>query len=233
LKIILTSILVAFSFTVCAQSKFYKLSIGGGAGLTTSYADLQEHNLGTAFYGTADFIFTPFLSLGLEVQNGKVKGGQSNADKYGRRFINNYRSISANGKVYLGTFVDYKHSMLLEYLKGLYLGSGIGAIQHHVNQLSQRIPNAPPEVYTPYTKEAFIPINVGINYYIPNQYGQYRYVLNVNYQSNITLGDGLDGYNTSVMRYENGKPDIFTYFTLGVKYNFGLVGLSEKTFKRY
>ena len=232
MKIILTSFLLAFCLNLCAQSNFYKLSLGGGAGFTKSYADLQEHNYGEAIYGTADFSFTPFLSLGFEIQNGTVKGGQSNLDKYNRKFKNNYRSVSANGKVYLGAFVDYQNSLFFEYIKGLYLGAGIGAIQNRVNELQSEA-NAHPQVYNSQSKEIFIPLNLGINYYIPDKNGHYRYVVNLNYQSNITLGEGLDGYDYSTVRYENGNPDVFTYITLGIKYNFGLIGVSNKTFKRY
>ncbi|MET3112713.1 hypothetical protein AAKU52_000431 [Pedobacter sp. CG_S7] len=232
MKIILTSFFLAFSLNLCAQSNFYKLSLGGGAGFTKSYADLQEHNYGEAIYGTADFSFTPFLSLGFEIQNGTVKGGQSNQEAYNRKFKNNYRSLSANGKVSLGAFVDYQNSLFFDYIKGLYLGAGVGAIQNRVTEL-QRENNTPEQVYMPTSKEIFIPLNLGINYYIPNRYGQYSYVVNVNYQSNITLGEGLDGYDSSTVRYKNGNPDVFTYITLGIKYNFGPIGVSNKTFKRY
>lgn len=233
MKIILTSIFLAFSISVYAQSNFYKLSIGGGAGFTRSYADLQEHNYGKALYGTADFFITPFTSLGVEYQDGSVKGGQNNLDRSGSRFDNSYRSLSINGKVFLGAFVAYKHSKLLDDLKGLYVGAGVGAIQNRLFDLQPNNRDEPEQVYRPLSREAFIPLNLGLNYYLPDKYGQYRYALNVNYQGNITLGEGLDGYDSSTIRFQNGKPDVFTYLTLGLKYKFGLIGITPKTFKRY
>jgi len=233
LKIILTSLLLAFSISVYAQSNFFKLSIGGGTGFTRSYADLYEHNFGEAIYGTADYFITPFLSLGFEAQNGTVKGGQSNLEPSGLRFKNSYRSITANGKVYLGAFIDYQRSTFLEQIKGLYLGAGVGLIQNRNFDLKQSNPNESDRIYKAFSREAVLPINLGFNYYLPNKQGYYRYVLNANYQGNITLGEGLDGYDPSTLRFENGNPDVYTYLTLGLKYNFGPIGIAKKTFKRY
>ena len=233
MKIILTSILLAFCIGVNAQSNFYKISVGGGAGLTRSYTDLEEHNFGEALYGTADFFFTPFLSLGLEAQKGNVKGGQSNMEPSGMRFKNNYLSATVNGKVFLGEFIKYQHSTFLEQIKGLYLGSGVGLIHNRLVNLKRNNRDEPNRVYKYSSTDAVIPLNVGLNYYLPNKKGFYRYVVNVNYQSNITLGEGLDGYDPATIRFENGNPDIYTYLTLGVKYNIGPLGVSKKTFKRF
>jgi hypothetical protein len=233
LKIILTCIFLACSFCVTAQSSFYKISLGGGAGITRSYADLPEKNNAVAVYGTVDYLFTPFISLGLEVQQGQVKGGQNKVDPYGRRFANDYRSVTINGKLALGNLVDYKNNVWFNHLKGLYVGSGFGFIQNRVNQLDRGIENAPDQLYIPFTKEPVIPLNIGMNYFFPDRYGQYRYVANINIQSNITIGEGLDGYDSTIATFRNGKPDIFSFFSLGIKYNFGPEGVSQKTFKKY
>ncbi len=224
--------MLAFTINVCAQSNFYKLSLGGGAGLTKAFTDIENSNHGKAIYGTADFLFTPFLSLGLEVQNGVLTGGQNDPDPAGRKFKNKYRSLAAIGKVSLGNFLNYNRSTFLEQFKGLYFGAGVGAIQNRVVEL-YRPAKEPIQVFIPYTKEIYIPLNLGLNYYIPNKKGQYRYVANVNYQTNISLGEGIDGYDYTTIKRSNDKPDIFTYLTIGVKYNFGLLGVSDKTFRRY
>ncbi|MNL25237.1 hypothetical protein D3C87_1467120 [compost metagenome] len=59
--------------------------------------------------------------------------------------------------------------------------------------------------------------------------GYYRYGLNLNYQSNITLGEGLDGYNNSPLKFKSGNPDIYSYVSIGLKYYFGPMGLSIKS----
>ena len=233
MKIILTSLFLACSLFVNAQSSFYKISLGGGAGITRSHADLPEKNYAAAIYGTADYLFTPFISLGLEAQQGQIKGGQNKADQFGRRFTNDYRSLTVNGKVALGQFVNYKHHAALNHLKGLYLGTGFGFIQNRINELHRGIVDAPQLVYIPATKEPIIPINLGLNYFFPDRYGQYRYVANINFQRTIAVGEGIDGYDTTVITFKNGKPDMFSFFSLGIKYNFGPEGISQKTFKKY
>ena len=233
MKIILTSIFLACSFYVTAQSSFHKISFGAGAGITRSYADLPEKNNAAAVYGTVDYQFTPFISLGLEVQQGQIKGGQNEVDPYGRRFKNDYRAITLNGKLALGSIVDYKNNPLFNHIKGLYVGTGFGFIQNRVNELLRGIENAPEQVYIPYNKEPVIPLNIGMNYFFPDRYGQYRLVANINVQSNITIGEGMDGYDITTVTFRNGKPDIYSFFSLGIKYNFGPLGLSQKTFKKY
>ena len=224
--------MLALTLNVSAQSNFHKLSLGGGAGMTKTYTDIENSSYGQAVYGTADFLFTPFLSLGLEAQMGILKGGQDDIDPAGRKFKNKYRSIAAIGKISLGNFINYNRSAILEHIKGLYLGAGVGAIQNRVVEL-YRPANEPVQVFIPYTKEIYIPLNLGLNYYIPNKQGYYRYVANINYQTNISLGEGIDGYDYTTVKKTNDKPDIFSYLTIGVKYNFGLLGVSEKTFRRY
>jgi hypothetical protein len=233
MKIILTSIFLACTLCVTAQSSFYKISLGAGAGMTRSYADLQEKNYAGAFYGTADYLFTPFISLGMEVQSGKIEGGQRRPDLYGRRFTNNYQSFTLNGKMALGQIINYKHHTFLSHLKGLYVGSGIGFIQNGVDELSKSLGNVPNQVYLSSSTEPVIPFNLGLNYFFPNRNGQYKYVANINVQSNITIGEGMDGYDTTFLTLRNGKADIFSFFSFGIKYNFGLEGFSEKTFKKY
>ncbi|WP_448636074.1 hypothetical protein [Pedobacter panaciterrae] len=53
--------------------------------------------------------------------------------------------------------------------------------------------------------------------------GYYRYGINANYQSTISLDGGLDG------REETSNTDIYTYFSIGIRYQFGPMGLSTKT----
>lgn len=47
-----------------------------------------------------------------------------------------------------------------------------------------------------------------------------------------TLDYGLDGYDDTKITFKSEKPDIYTFLSIGVKYNFGTMGLSRKTFRR-
>lgn len=239
MKTIFTVLILALSLGASAQSNFYKFSIGAGGGVTQSFADLKKHAFGTAGYGTLDYLFTPFISLGLEAQMGEINGGDQQTEPSGRQFINGYKSITANGKIALGQLVDYERSNFLNSIKGLYFGAGLGIIQNKMKGIIRykADPKSSTGLYkfpgTDESKDISIPLNLGINFYFPNHYGYYRYGINVNYQANITLGEGLDGYDDSTWLLKNGSPDIYTYFTIGFRYYLGPVGLSKKTFISY
>lgn len=52
--------------------------------------------------------------------------------------------------------------------------------------------------------------------------------MNINLQSNLTIGEGLDGYDDSPVKFKNSSPDIYNYYSVGIKYHFGPVGISKK-----
>ncbi|ATP58439.1 hypothetical protein CPT03_19215 [Pedobacter ginsengisoli] len=208
--------------TATAQSNFYKLSLGGGGGLTQSFMDYEKHKFGKSIYGVGEFFFTPFISLGGEGQIGRIKGEGGNLDK--KSFVNSYKSFTINGKIYLGAVIDYRRNSFSNAMKGLYLGAGLGGVLNNVSGAE-----------TPKTKDIIIPLNIGYTYYFPDKSGYYRYGINVNYQTNLSLDDGLDGYEefysppAGVDRKPNTYTDIYTYFSIGIRYQFGLMGLSRKT----
>lgn len=236
-RIITSFFLLAFALSSFAQSNFYKISIGGGAGITQSFTEVKKHDFGLAGYGTLDYLLTPFASIGMEIQKGEINGGDYHTDPLNRQFVNSYSAFSFNGKIFLGMFMDdrYRYDGPAEVLKGIYLGSGIGVIKNSPLYTTGLSPDDPNHTYTAQStsKDVFLPINLGINLYFADGDGFYRYVLNFNYQGNFTLGEGLDGYDDSKTTFKSGKSDIYTFASVGVKYNFGKLGLSRKTFRRY
>lgn len=234
MKATLTTLLFVLSaITVFSQSNFYKIGIGGGAGITQSFTDVQKHGYGSAAYGVADYFFTPFISLGVEGQIGQINGGDIHTDPYNRQFINSYKSFTINGKIYLGGIINYNYSEVGNILKGLYIGGGLGAIKNKMTGIVRVNP------YTGYkypgqnqSKDILIPMNLGINFYFPDRAGDYRYVLNFNFQSIIDIGEGLDGYNDSPVKFKNSYPDMYSYISAGIRYQLGPVGLYRKTFRK-
>lgn len=219
-----------FCINANAQSNFYKMTIGGGAGATQSFADLAKQDFGLAGYGTFDYNFTPFLSLGVEGQMGEINGGDVYTDPNYRQFINRYKTFTINGKVSLGALIDYGRTGFSNVIKGLYVGAGAGIV---MNKMRFVVREKPDDGYIfpglDSSKDLLVPLNLGINFNFADRYGYYKYSLNVNYQSNITLGEGLDGYDDSARRFKNGSPDIYNFFSIGLRYHFGTVGLSTKT----
>jgi hypothetical protein len=213
LKAIFTSILaLLLCLTATAQSNFYKLSLGGGGGLTQSFTDYEKYKFGKSIYGVGEFFFTPFISLGGEGQIGRIKGESRDPTFETPQFVNAYKSLTINAKLYLGALIDYKRNGFSNTIKGLYMGAGLGGILNNISGAE-----------TPKTKDIIVPLNIGYTYYFPNKAGYYRYGINANYQSTISLDGGLDG------REETSHTDIYTYFTIGIRYQFGPMGLSTKT----
>lgn len=232
MKTILALLLpVILYVNAAAQSNFYKLGLGGGVGLTQSFADLNKHDFGLSGYGTLDYYLTPFISLGMEGQFGEINGGDVYKDPNMRQFINTYKAVNLNGKLALGALIDYKHSDFANVIKGLYVGAGVGAIMNKMKFVVREKPDGSGYIFPGKDKstDLLVPLNLGINFNFADRSGYYRYGLNVNYQSNITLGEGLDGYDDSPIRFKSGNPDIYNYFSIGLKYYFGPMGLSIKS----
>ncbi|TCD03256.1 outer membrane beta-barrel protein [Pedobacter psychroterrae] len=209
-----------FTLLLClnadAQSNFYKLGIGAGYGITQSYTDLPKSKSGQVFYAALDYSMSPGLSLGIEYQNGNIRGeGQGNSTD-SRVFTNSFASAAIIGKLYL--------------TKWLYIGGGAGIIHNTMvkierNGVSDSLSYRGNDV----SNDLLLPLNTGISYYFSDYAGRSRYGINLNLQYNITLGEGLDGYDNSFTTFRNDKPDIYTYFSVGLSYRFGWLGISKKS----
>lgn len=227
-------LLVFRSVTGYAQSNFYKIGVGIGAGATQSFGDVYNKGTSVAAYAAADYYFTPYLNLGLEYQQGRIQGGDVETDKYHREFNNDYKAILVNGKVQLGILLDYQNSGFLNAIRGVYVGTGLGAIQNrHKNPVRTSIATGETFAGTDSSREIFIPLNVGINIYYPDRIGTNRFVFNINYQTNISFGEGIDSYDNSANSFKTGIPDMYVFLSAGVRYQFGLVGLSRKSFRKF
>lgn len=228
MKTALTSFLALFlCFNVFAQTNFYKLSAGAGLGLTQSFTDVANNDFAPSAYGTLDYFMTPFLSLGGELQYGRIK---ASPDRYDRQFVNSYKSASLNGRVYLGALIDYDRSAFFNAVKWAYVGGGAGIIRNNITKIT-RVNRSTGNNFPGRNAsfELLVPVNAGISYYFPSQSGNRKLAININFQSNFTLGEGLDGYDNSSQTFREGVPDIYNFYTIGVKYHFGVLGLSKKS----
>ncbi|RZL47916.1 MAG: hypothetical protein EOP00_10605 [Pedobacter sp.] len=217
---------------------FYKFGVGIGLGATVSYADVRENSQSFGGYIHGDYNLTAFVTAGLELQAGQIKGGDINTNPHNRQFKNNYKAATINAKIALGEFIHYYRNDFLNVIKGFYVGIGLGAIQNDMKYIVRYKPNTqaqyPPLGYEFPGKDKstnlLMPINLGMNFYFKDGYDQLRYILNFNYQGNLTFGEGLDGYDDPMATFENKSADIYTLFSVGIKYNFGPVGVSKRIF---
>ncbi len=239
----LALLLVVLAVSASAQSNFNRLSVGVGAGGVYSFTDTRFGAFSYAVAGNIDYHITPFITGGLELQGGTIKGGGQGGvpDIHGRQFTNTYKALSVNGKFRAGEFTDFYYSDFLNYTKGFYLGVGVGAVMNDLTAPGAIIrdkpqASSPNGLYTfpglSKSTNMLVPINVGIDFYFPDGWGDIRYIFNINYQTNFTFGEGLDGYNDSkAAGFKNLAPDMYNFLSIGAKYTFGPKGLSGKSIR--
>ena len=221
-------LLVFFAMSANGQSNYFRLSGGLGAGGILSFTDVRYGEPSFAIVGNLDYHFTPFITGGLEMQVGTIKGGgeDGNPDIHGRQFKNAYSSFTVNTKVRIGEFTDFYYNDFLNYTKGFYVGLGAGAIRNNLKGTVIRDKIHPDNTtyVFPGVSESVnlhLPFNLGIDFYFPDGWGELRYTLNINYQTSYTFGEGLDGYNDPRSKFMNVAPDMYNFLSIGGKYSFG------------
>lgn len=238
----LALIISILAVTANGQSNFYKISLGAGAGSTYSFTDVKQGAFSGAFVANLDYHITPFITAGLEGQFGTIKGGgpDGQPDIHGRQYKNAYQAYTVNAKVRAGEFTDFYYSDFLNYTKGFYLGVGLGVVQNDLekrgNVIRTKAENGDPNnIYTfpgvSKSSDTVLPLNVGIDFYFPDSFGDIRYIFNVNYQTNFTFGEGLDGYNDPKPKFRNLSPDMYNFLSISAKYTFGPKGISGKSIR--
>jgi len=206
--------------TVSAQFS-RPVSVGAGAGVAYNLTDLANVEAKFAFYGEADYLISPFISVGLHGEKGTLAGNGYNSD-----FENRYFAGNINGKVRLGQFIgqtnNYSYYTLQantfsRILSNVYFGAGAGLVKNRImRQLDPSyidgIINQGGELAEDLGEIHFvIPLNVGVD--IPfgrTLYGP-QWAINVNYQHTLTTNDNLDGI-------KNKNNDQYGFVSLGVKY---------------
>ncbi|GAB1462687.1 hypothetical protein [Pedobacter sp.] len=224
--------LVVLTVTAFGQSNFYRLSVGAGAGGTYTFTDVQKGQFSYAFAANLDYHITPFITAGIELQKGTLKGADGD-NGHKKAFVNSYLAYNANFKFRAGQVTDFYYSNFLNYTKGFYLGTGIGMVNNdNTSDKTIRVQPGTGFVFDgePKATSIAIPLNVGIDFYFPDGWGDIRYILNVNYQTNITLGDELDSYNAKPP-FQNTGNDFYNFLSVGFKYTFGPKGLTGKSIR--
>ncbi|WP_343557290.1 hypothetical protein [Sphingobacterium sp.] len=206
--------------TVSAQFS-RPISVGAGAGATISLTDLANVESKFAFYGEADYLITPFISVGLHGEKGTLAGNGYNSD-----FKNRYFAGNINGKVRVGQFLTHKDNYsyynlqantLSKIISNIYVGAGAGLVKNRIkNQIDPNYINAVTNQGGEFAEDLgeihfVIPLNLGVD--IPfgrTLYGP-QWAINVNYQHTLTTNDNLDGI-------KNKSNDQYGFVSLGVKY---------------
>jgi hypothetical protein len=211
--ILLFSLILCLSNKLFAQSNFYKFNIGGGFGATWVFADTKKTSIDFASYGSIDYYLTRYMTLGFETQRGKLSGGE-----YLSEFHNSYSTVTMNGKIHAGEFLSRRdlNNVFLNSIRGVYVSAGVGLIKNNVNVVNRNIKNV--------NRDVIFPLSAGTNFYFLNNWGYSRVILNINIQAVASLEDGMDG---DLSPYSNFN-DIYNFLSIGLKYNFGPMGLDKR-----
>lgn len=232
-KFILFFILAFASIAVKAQSgyNYYEWGWGGGVGYGRAYADTKRQDYHPIFNLNIAYNYNPYLPIALELQFGTLSGGGRTRDKdqFGRIYKNAYKALILHGDQQMGDLFDYSDNGVLNILKNFYIGTGIGAVSNNMKDIQRTNLYAENDVIG--SLEGFqgkdksinflIPLRVGYEFKIYDDYDQVGYTITIGYEHNYTFGEGLDGYNDNPSKFKNNAPDQYAHFTIGFRYNFG------------
>jgi len=195
------------------------VSVGVGGGGTMLFGDMKEIPVGLAGHIDLDALITPYLSVGINTQAGKLMSNDGGS----REATNKYIALNGNVKLRAGQFFapsdNYSYYMLnnrdlKSLLMNFYVGAGLGIIRNNVERTWEP-DNSLEEAYVANDKKAdlIIPLNFGID--IP--FGQSLYgptwALNLNYNHSLATEDNLDGRTNPNSNFK----DQYNYWSIGVK----------------
>ncbi|VTR34848.1 outer membrane beta-barrel protein [Sphingobacterium thalpophilum] len=221
-KILFTSLGALGLMIGTASAQFSRpVSIGAGAGVAYNLTDLANVKAKFAFYGEADYLISPFISVGLRGEKGTLAGHGYNSE-----FENRYFAGNLNGKLRVGQFLtdasNYSYYTLgantfSRILSNVYVGAGAGLVKNRIKRqidpmYAEAVANQGGELAEDLGEIHFVlPLNAGVD--IPfgrTLYGP-QWAINVNYQHTLTFNDNLDGI-------KNKGKDQYGFVSLGVKY---------------
>ena len=196
---------------------YSQYEVGAAAGFNSVYGDAQPQTLTPSFHLNLTYNPSPFANIVLEVQMGRLAGGDSLKTATGRQFTADLTAVQLRGQLQLGEIMDYSQSQFKNALKNLYFSGGMGYVISHITSIS-RYSIKTPGFYTPgvlNSQEPFIPLRIGYEFKVFNKYKQPAFKVDLGYEYNLVLSDNLDGY-TSGSHF-----DIYSQFIVGFKFAFG------------
>ncbi|MGN6181024.1 MAG: hypothetical protein ACTHNW_17715, partial [Mucilaginibacter sp.] len=163
-KIFFTIIITSFAFISKAQLgyNYAQYDIGFGGAINKTYGDAQSVKSTPSIHFNFNYNVTPYINYILEVEAGRLEGGNELKDTTGRQFSNSFTAAAFRVQVQAGEIMDYSNSPLANALKNVYLSSGIGMVINNLttNRYSYKIPG----YYTPgedHSNEIYIPVRLG------------------------------------------------------------------------
>jgi len=224
-KVLLFVFLAAIPCALKAQNGYQQLTFGGGAGATEAYAGAQVPKITLAAFANACYYPMPDFNINVEGEAGTLAGGAIPGATDLKSFNNNYRSISFSVEIQLGLFFNYRDNAFLNVIKGFYGGIGYGWLSGNVANADLTTAGVTDRVQSSLN---IVPIRLGYEYTILNQYDEPFLKLFGSYSLNYAQGRGLDGYYTAYSHSAN----FYNYVSVGLKYAIILRGTFGRTYNK-
>ncbi len=223
---ILTLLVCCTSLIAKAQIgyDYSQYDIGVAAGFDQVDGNAQTQPFSESIHFNFTFNYTPYTNFVLEAQFGKLTGGDSIKTISGRYFNNDFSAFIFRGQLQLGEVLDYSHSQFSNAVKNLYLSAGMGYIINYITKIN-RYSIQVPGLYSGgknSSNELFIPLRLGYEFKIFNSFQQPSVKIDLGYQYNYVLGNGVDGFSGPK------KDEAYTQMVIGVKFAFGGSIVSSK-----
>ncbi|MES2426744.1 MAG: hypothetical protein V4560_07200 [Bacteroidota bacterium] len=213
-------LLVICSATLSAKAQlgydYAQYDLGIGLDLNKAYTDAQTVVGTKSAHFNFNYNVGPFLNYIVEFQTGDLKGGDTSTTT-GRQFTNKFTSVIFRVQLQAGEVIDYSQSDFANAFKNLYVSSGVGFVINHItdiNRYSTKIAN----YYTPgddNSNQILIPVRLGYEFKLFNKYNQPGFKIDIGYQYNFIMGDGLDGFTAGAQK------DSYSQYSIGVKFAVG------------
>src|ERR1700761_3160192 len=189
---------------------YAQYDVGASVGFNQFFGDTKTSTATKAVNFNFDYNQSAFINYIVELQIGKLAGGNAQTDLLGRQFATDYHYFAFRVQVQAGEVIDYSQSQLLNALKNLYAGVGVGTIYNKISSIN-RFSILDPGYFTPgedNSQEIFIPARIGYEFKIFNSYQRPDFKVDLGYQYNFILGDELDGFKAGYHK------DSYAQFTI-------------------
>ena len=178
---------------------YSQYDIGFGGSYNQVYGDAEVIKGTPAAHVNFTFNQTPYVNYLIEIEAGKLEGGNARTTLSGRYFKNNFTAIVFRGQLQAGELIDYSQGGFVGALKNLYISTGLGYILNNIKEGNiNRESNTAPVYFTGglnKSNELYIPARIGYEFKFFDRYNQPSFKIDLGYQYNIDLTDNMDGFN--------------------------------------
>ncbi|WP_299511608.1 hypothetical protein [Mucilaginibacter sp.] len=211
------SCLLCYSAKAQIGNDYAQYDLGIGLDMNKAYTDAQTVTPTKSAHFNFNYNVSPYVNYVVELQFGELKGGDSLTTSTGRQFTNNFAAVMFRAQLQAGEIIDYSQSKFANALKNLYASTGVGFVINHMKEIN-RASILDPGFYTPgedNSSQILIPVRFGYEFKFFNRYDQPGFKIDLGYQYNFIMGDGLDGFTIG------NQKDSYSQYSIGIKFAIG------------